>query len=246
MVWSESRQEIVKAISSVQQEMEHAQKTSDNPIFNSQYADLAEVMRVLKGPLGKTGLCVVSSPDVNYNELVDKTVVKKNVQKNPYKVDYTSFKITVPAVTVKTMVLHNSGESLTATLTLTPGEDTPQAIGSCVTYARRYTLMSIFGIAPVDDDGNAASETRNQPKETATDNAFGGPVVENDPYWLTPQQKKNINALIEKKLSGNLDAFLTWSKEKYGEKIPYRKYSDVIKTINESPQEIMSHARKAD
>jgi len=37
----------------------------------------------------------------------------------------------------------------------------PQALGSCITYARRYTLMAILGIASCDDDddGNAASGT---------------------------------------------------------------------------------------
>ena len=35
---------------------------------------------------------------------------------------------------------------------------TAQATGSCLTYARRYVIQAMFGMAPVDDDGNDASE----------------------------------------------------------------------------------------
>ena len=43
---------------------------------------------------------------------------------------------------------------------MTPEKNTPQGIGSCITYSRRYGLSSIIGIvSDADDDGNEASAT---------------------------------------------------------------------------------------
>jgi len=36
----------------------------------------------------------------------------------------------------------------------------PQAVGSAITYYRRYALQAICGVAPEDDDGNAASRMK--------------------------------------------------------------------------------------
>lgn len=58
---------------------------------------------------------------------------------------------------VTTILLHSSGEYLSSTLHIM-GEQTPQGIGSAISYAKRYSLSSILGIvADDDDDGNMAS-----------------------------------------------------------------------------------------
>lgn len=60
-------------------------------------------------------------------------------------------------VTVTTLLLHSSGESLSCELTMEAAQSTPQSIGSCITYSRRYGLCAMVGIAPDDDDdGNEA------------------------------------------------------------------------------------------
>lgn len=54
---------------------------------------------------------------------------------------------------------HESGESITGTYPL--GSGNHQQLGSAITYARRYTLSAVTGIAPdEDDDGNAAAEVK--------------------------------------------------------------------------------------
>lgn len=58
--------------------------------------------------------------------------------------------------TVVTMFIHESGEILECPVPLILGKRDMQGLGSAVTYARRYGLMSLAGIAPEDDDGNAA------------------------------------------------------------------------------------------
>jgi hypothetical protein len=68
-----------------------------------------------------------------------------------------------PAVTVTTILRHISGEQLASALTLTvSGEATSQALGSAITYARRYGAGGLLGLATSldstsEDDGNAAS-----------------------------------------------------------------------------------------
>lgn len=57
-----------------------------------------------------------------------------------------------------TRLLHKSGEWMQASLTMRPTQNTPQAHGSAITYAKRYALVAILGLRiDGDDDGNAAS-----------------------------------------------------------------------------------------
>lgn len=66
-----------------------------------------------------------------------------------------------------TRLMHNSGEWLEAEYVMQPTKNTPQEIGSCITYMRRYALGSILGLnIDYDDDGNAASKPTTQPQQT--------------------------------------------------------------------------------
>lgn len=61
-------------------------------------------------------------------------------------------------VFVRTIIFHESGGLLTlGELHMPVADSRPTAFGSALTYARRYSLMSAFGLAPVDDDGLSAS-----------------------------------------------------------------------------------------
>jgi len=73
-------------------------------------------------------------------------------------------------VTVETVFLHESGETLTSgKLHVPASKQDPQGYGSALTYARRYSLMASCGIAPEDDDGNAASKPRARQAEPELD-----------------------------------------------------------------------------
>ena len=71
-------------------------------------------------------------------------------------------------VCVETWLVHESGSLMRFTPLVMPLLDKkPQAIGSAITYARRYALGSICGLAPEDDDGQAAQQANvvvNRPK----------------------------------------------------------------------------------
>ncbi len=60
--------------------------------------------------------------------------------------------------TLETMLAHESGEWIKGTQPLL-GKQDPQGIASASTYARRYGLMAILGVAPEDDDGNVAQKS---------------------------------------------------------------------------------------
>lgn len=85
-------------------------------------------------------------------------------------------------VTVDTWLIHESGgtiefEALTMPLT----DRKPQAVGSAITYARRYQLASVCGLAPDDDDGQAAQDatkSTQKGKEPPVGNAEGDVLFE--------------------------------------------------------------------
>ena len=64
-------------------------------------------------------------------------------------------------ITVECVLLHESGESIRGGKLHVPAvKHDPQGFGSAMTYARRYSLMAVCGIAPEDDDGNAAAKAK--------------------------------------------------------------------------------------
>lgn len=132
MQTSENITELAAAMSKAQGEITGALKDSANPFFKSKYADLASCWDACRAALSKNGLAVVQGPD---------SVTGTG--------DTATYLVTT--------LLHSSGQWMRSSLLVTPKDDTPQAMGSALTYARRYALTSMVGIAQVDDDGNAAS-----------------------------------------------------------------------------------------
>lgn len=67
-------------------------------------------------------------------------------------------------IKIETIFIHETGEQLSGGILHVPAsKQDAQGYGSALTYARRYSLMASCGIAPEDDDGNAASK---QPAKT--------------------------------------------------------------------------------
>jgi hypothetical protein len=106
-------------------------KDKNNPAFKgSKYADLGACVDAVMGPLNEAGIAVIQ-------------------KQHPHE----------GGVCVETVFLHESGESYSAgSLTVPASKQDPQGYGSALTYARRYSLMAACGMAPEDDDGNAASK----------------------------------------------------------------------------------------
>ncbi|MGB6105678.1 MAG: ERF family protein [Pusillimonas sp.] len=117
-----------------QAEIEKACKDRTNPHFRSKYADLGAVVDAIKPALEKNGLAFMQK-----------------------------FHHDDKGITVETIIIHESGETLSnGTLNVPASKMDAQGFGSACTYARRYSLQAAFGVAPEDDDGNAASQQQAQ------------------------------------------------------------------------------------
>ncbi|MGH3518823.1 MAG: ERF family protein [Haloechinothrix sp.] len=83
--------------------------------------------------------------------------------------------ITYPTVVDGRFVLvyelrHVSGEAITGVYPLSG--NTPQQIGSAITYARRYCLCSVTGVAPESDDDDAKAASHRPQEPANPDNSF--------------------------------------------------------------------------
>lgn len=119
---------LATALAKAQSKIDSAKKDSTNPHFKSRYADLASVWEAIRGPLTENGLSIVQMPSADGAK-----------------------------VSVTTILLHTSGQFIRSRLTMVAADTKPQTVGSCLTYARRYALSAVAGVAPDDDDGNAAN-----------------------------------------------------------------------------------------
>lgn len=132
---SESIIELAKALSKFRGEVKQPRKDAKNPFFKNNYVDLTGV-----------------------TDAIDKTASENGLS-------YMQFPINVDdKVGITTLVMHSSGEWIESEpIFARPAKNDPQAIGSVITYLRRYSLTSAFGISSEhDDDGNAGSQVSNQ------------------------------------------------------------------------------------
>ena len=139
MKTSDNIGEIAGALAAAQAQMGAALKDSTNPHFKSRYADLGTCLDAVNEALLNHGIAV-------YQETSEDA----------------------SGVTVETVFLHESGESLRGgKLHVPASKQDPQGYGSALTYCRRYSLMAACGIAAEDDDGNAASKAPHKPRQAA-------------------------------------------------------------------------------
>lgn len=181
---------IATALAAAQMNMGKALKQANNPHFRSKYADLGNVMDACLPALNEAGIAVIQpAGEDEHGRYVD------------------------------TILIHGeSGESLASRVPLIVQKNDMQGYGSAVTYARRYGLMAMAGIAPEDDDGNAASKAapkREAPQkisadqfqtikgllgETDTDETKFCEFVEvGDLHDMTAQQATKAIAMLNKK-----------------------------------------------
>lgn len=126
---SQSITNLTKALMVFQIKVSKIEKDATNPFFKSKYASLSNIQEAIYTPLMESGLIYSQSP-TGINGLT-------------------------------TMIIHaETGEYFLDTYTMPVSkQNDPQAVGSSITYAKRYALVSMLGLnIDEDDDGNAASE----------------------------------------------------------------------------------------
>lgn len=137
-------QKIAQALVKAQKAFGPALKSSTNPHFKNRYADLAACVEAVVDALNENGIMLMQP----CHEVAT-------------------------GVMIETLFVHESGETMSAgKLHVPAAKQDPQGYGSAITYARRYSLMAACGIAPEDDDGNAATQATQAAAKRAVSSAF--------------------------------------------------------------------------
>lgn len=172
------------ALAAAQAVMQNAEKDKTAVVkmrnggtFEYKYADLASVLDAVRRPLGEHGIAVVQLPLMK-----DRTV------------------------TVVTILIHASGEWIGSRLSA-PAEDegrmTPvQAVGTIISYLRRYALTAISAAAGEDNDGAENNAGAPGPRGAARPlDPSAGKVIRKKAdsvmHLLTPDQAAAVNAALE-------------------------------------------------
>jgi len=124
---SESIGALAAALSKAQADITGALKDSQNPFFKSKYADLASCWDACRKQLAANGLSVIQTT-----------------------------RMTEQGLMLVTTLAHASGEWVAGEMPVLTKDASPQGQGSGITYARRYALAAIVGLAQIDDDAEAA------------------------------------------------------------------------------------------
>ncbi len=113
-------------------------QTANAGQFAYNYATLADAMQMARPILAEHQLAVTQTAEANHDEVL-----------------------------IWTTIVHSSGQYITYAPTRLPAGKTAQNTGSAVTYARRYALMAVLGLASEDDDGANASPRNDRPARPA-------------------------------------------------------------------------------
>ena len=149
-----------------------ALKDKTNPAFRSKYADLGACIDAVDDALLANGIALTQETSE------DST-----------------------GVTVETVLVHESGETMRfGKLHVPASKQDAQGYGSALTYARRYSVSTALGIAPEDDDGNAASKPKAAPAKTGV----AADVLAMSP--MTAEQKAAIDKLAAQ-VQSDFDAY---------------------------------------
>ena len=133
-----------KALIAAQLEINNATLNVDNDFTKKKYADLASVMDAVRIPLANNGLTIIQLTDDPGEGVLG----------------------------IRTMLVHESGQTIEDHITMSPEKFTPQGVGSCRTYMRRYAVLAICAIAgAIDDDGEGAQKDPNDYPRISTSEA---------------------------------------------------------------------------
>lgn len=185
---SETIGKLAAALVKFNAEVKIIEKDATNPHFKNQYASLDTIINEVRPLLSKHGLSMMQFPGGDGEKF-----------------------------TLRSMLLHESGEWIESEpITMRPVKNDPQGIGSCSTYARRYSLSAMLSLnTGEDDDGNGAtqpttpvqSRQQSSPPPTSNDQqqgSTGQPAAYGD--GPTDNQRKMLQAKHSQSyLKGNFD-----------------------------------------
>ncbi|WP_304026189.1 ERF family protein [Desulfovibrio piger] len=139
--------ELSKALIAVQKDLKPALKDAVNPFVHNSYASLGSIMDACRNAL------------IEHDVLLTQYPV-------PVEGEYLG---------LVTKLVHAKSGQYQASLAVIPlAKHDPQAMGSAITYGRRYALSAMLGIVPEeDDDGNAACNIMDSSPKRRTPHSAG-------------------------------------------------------------------------
>ena len=195
---SESIKHISEAMARFQGEVTQPKKDKTNPFFKSKYVPLENVVEVITDEAPKHGLSFFQSPCNDEHGRIG----------------------------ISTLVAHQSGEFIEfEPLFMKAEKNNAQGSGALITYLRRYTLSSIFGItSDEDDDGNATSAPTRQTPQLANEQQLKTLKDEIEAFTQKFEQAteetvldtlgiQNINQLNVKQVNNAVRTLKEWSKQ---------------------------------
>ena len=201
METSETKAELFKAFANFKKKLKQPLKDANNPFFKSKYVPLENVVQVVDEAMIDTGL--------SYTQGI------ADLEEGYLRVD--------------TIVLHESGEYMVIKGSkVKPVKNDPQSAGSAITYARRYSLSTAFGIASdPDDDGNGASQ---QAKNNQQSKNAQQPKAQPKPE-LTPEQKVEANIdWVNKKYKPEIELIKSWQEMEHEQALKaIKEYASAMK-----------------
>ena len=176
------------AFLAAQRNMSNAVKGAKNPFYNSKYADLNSIRAAVYPALLEQGIYVtqVIEPFNDGIAVVTSLIHAESDTRLDTKIPVYVKKSfhTLDEYSVKTTRTDEEEGKMPKTITTTENkkhfieQNDPQALGSAITYARRYGLQSICGIGVEDDDGNAAAGAQHQASYRAKQTSLEEAVAE--------------------------------------------------------------------
>lgn len=165
---SESIKNFAAAMANFQGEVKNPPKSADNPFYKSKYTTLDVLIDTAKPLLEKNGLSYIQSCSGDGSN-----------------------------ITVTTLLMHSSGEWIESDpLVLKADKATAQGAGSAITYARRYALAAVLGLASdEDDDGNNAEKQTTKNADLSSKKSIKG---KDTTTTQKPAKKKNTEELATK------------------------------------------------
>lgn len=142
MKHSDELKNLAKALAKFQADIKDPARDKDNPYFKSKYVALDGLLDAVRPVLAANGLSFIQSPVSNGQDMG-----------------------------VATLLMHDSGEWIESDpFMLHAVKNDPQAGGSAITYARRYSLSAVLGVA-WDDDDDANMATKGHQRRSNAQNA---------------------------------------------------------------------------
>ena len=180
MKTSDATNEIAAALAKAQGVINNPGKKSENPHFKSSYADLSAGINAIREGLSANAIAVIQATRIDGDVMM-----------------------------LDTRLSHSSGQWIEAEFPVCKFPSAPQVTGSALTYARRYSLFGMVGIAGEDDDGNAAKDAKVEAPRIAL---------------VTPEQVDVIEAALEQLPEEVEKGFLKYMRVGFVSAIPASQF----------------------